>query len=127
MANHCCVRVYPNGQAKFTIRDEEGMTSWLSHNRSDRPGNALFVDGVLASPADTGGLREHEIEHVSEVLLAEIAAGKYDLSRAEPIGPQSERYGGITDRWVGYPPEPYRASFKLRELSRAPEAKGGMT
>ncbi|AOG03315.1 hypothetical protein [Bosea sp. RAC05] len=117
MAIHYCVRVYPNGEAKFTIRDEPGLANWLDYNRKARPGNTLFVDGVLAGPRDIGGLSSHEIEHVSEIIGRELAEGVHDLSRAQETGPQVERYGGITDRWNGYPPENSRSSFKLRNLT----------
>ena len=121
MTNHYCVRVYPTGEAKDTIRDDDGMNGWVEYNRKWRPGNALFVNGELATPRDRGTLSDPEINYISDVIKSEMSAGKHDLSKPEAMGPQEERYGGIIDRWHGYRPEPHRASFKLRELLPQPD------
>lgn len=42
---YVCVRIYANGDAKYTVRDEEGMKSWLNYNKEWRFGNSLFING----------------------------------------------------------------------------------
>jgi len=120
MTNHYCVRVYPNGEAKHTVRDEAGLKSWLEHNRSDRPGNALFVDGRLADPKDTGGVRADRIAFVEGILLDELARGVHDLTRKDGIGQQVETFGGISHRYQGYRPELYRDRFRWPEPEAGP-------
>lgn len=66
--NHVCIRIYPNGSAKYTVRDEAGMESWLSYNREARGGNSLFVDGVYVE--GTGSLSGDELAHVARHVLA---------------------------------------------------------
>lgn len=71
MANHFCVRVYANGEARYTIRDAKAMTSWLEYNRRSRGGNALFVDGRLPdTEQDRGYLKADQIAAVSKRLEA---------------------------------------------------------
>lgn len=122
MTNHYCVRVYPNGEAKYTVRDEDGLASWLEHNRSDRPGNALFVDGRLASPSDTGGVRADHIDFVEGILLEELARGVHDLTSKDGIGPQVEFFGGMAHRYHGYCAELYRERFRWPEPDTVPKA-----
>lgn len=107
--NHYLVRVYPNGQAKHTVRDAVGMRFWLEYNRQYRGGNGLFVDGKVDSP---GGLNPSKVAQVETILQAELAAGKIDLNNPDRIGPQIDAWGsGHIDRYTGYRPEPCRASF----------------
>lgn len=62
-ASFYCVRVYPDGSAKYTIRDEDGLLSWLVYNHIYRPGNALFVDSfpIVESP---GYFSDDALAHV---------------------------------------------------------------
>jgi len=121
MTNHYCVRIYPNGEAKHTIRDEEGLQSWLEYNRSARPGNALFVDGQLAGPEDTGGISRERLEHVATILQDELARGQWDLRQKDSKGPQAEFFGGTVHSYQGYRPEATRDSFRWPE----PEVSAG--
>jgi hypothetical protein len=41
-----CVRIYPNGEVKYSVRDEEGTKSWLEYNSVYRFGNTLFINRV---------------------------------------------------------------------------------
>lgn len=42
-----CLRVYPNGDARFTVcATETECDEWLKYNRVYRFGNALFVNGI---------------------------------------------------------------------------------
>ncbi|KAB0264637.1 hypothetical protein [Microvirga brassicacearum] len=118
MANSYCVRVCPNGAAKHTIRDEKGHQGWLEYNATARPGNTLFVIGELVPSKYGSMLSEDQVDYVAAVLKAEIAAGRHDLSKPQPVRPQQERIGSSWDKWIGYPPESSRASFALppREL-----------
>ena len=109
MAAHFCVRVYANGDAKYTIRDGEGLASWLSHNRSWRPGNALFVDGRLPEPDkpdrdDKGYLNDEQIAHVSAILLTEMKS-------MDALTPWQRKYDAEEKAHIY--PERDRASFKL--------------
>lgn len=111
MPNHYCVRVYPNGEAKHTVRDEAGLESWLDYNRRFR-GNALFVDGKLAGPGDHGGLDRDLIEHVESVLTDELSRNLWDLRRKDTLGAQIESFGGFGRRYQGYRPEASREQFR---------------
>lgn len=73
MAAHICVRVYACGEARASIRDDEGLESWLSYNRLARPGNALFVDGTCAAD-DLGYLSRTHADEVEILLRKEIAS-----------------------------------------------------
>ena len=73
MSAHLCVRVYANGQATYTIRDQKGVKSWLDHNRHYRPGNALFVDCKIVGPTDSGYLNEREVSLVEASLRESLA------------------------------------------------------
>jgi len=117
---HYLVRVYPDGSAKWAIRDEAGMQSWLEYNRENRWGNALFVDGKLASPKDKGQLTAEEIAIIEAALTDELERGLHDLSRPEPIMRQVEYFGGLKDTWMGYRPEPNRAAFDIHDRAPSP-------
>lgn len=110
MSAHYCVRVYANGSAKHTVRDEAGLESWLAYNRRFRPGNALFVDGRCVGEQDRGYLSPVLVRVVEAVLAAELRSESRSMI-PEPKGPQVEIFGGIVDRWVGYPPEADRKPF----------------
>jgi hypothetical protein len=107
-----CVRVYANGEARETIRDLEGVTSWLSYNRADRWGNALFVNGRLAHPSDRGYLSEAEIRDIESILTAEYQARASTLVPEDPA-PHIEIIGGHAHRYRGYAPEELRNRFKI--------------
>lgn len=87
MSIHICVRVYANGEAKETVRDPEGLASWLDYNRAARPGNALFVDGVCAE-GDAGYLGRAEIEAVTADLASQARAA----GPQTPVRLQDGRY-----------------------------------
>ncbi|WP_327210193.1 hypothetical protein [Rhizobium leguminosarum] len=65
---HICIRIYPNGSAKYTVRDDAGLLSWLEYNRQYRGGNSLFVDGEHVE--GTGSLHGEDLEHVARHVLA---------------------------------------------------------
>ena len=71
MRVHFCVRVYANGDARETVRDEEGLESWLTYNRRARGGNALFVDGACAE-TDRGYLSVDHVRRIEALLQAEL-------------------------------------------------------
>lgn len=66
--SHVCIRIYPDGSAKYTVRDEEGLASWLSYNRDYRGGNSLFVDGEYIE--GTGSLHGETLAHVARHVLS---------------------------------------------------------
>lgn len=105
---HYCVRVYGNGQAKHTYRDEEGMKGWIEYNRSFRGGCALFVDGKYQD--GTGVFGSPLNERISAAIMAEIARGEHNKP-AEEMRNQIEVFGGCVHRYFGYGEEPYRADF----------------
>ncbi len=45
--SHICIRIYANGSAKYTVRDDEGLAKWVEFNKEFRPGNTLVVDGTV--------------------------------------------------------------------------------
>jgi hypothetical protein len=65
---HICIRIYPDGSAKYTVRDAAGLQSWLEYNREYRGGNSLFVDGEYIE--GTGSLHGDDLEHVAKHVLA---------------------------------------------------------
>ncbi|GJD90941.1 hypothetical protein BHAOGJBA_4485 [Methylobacterium hispanicum] len=99
MSIHVCVRVYANGEAKETVRDAEGLASWLDYNRGARPGNALFVDGVCEE-GDEGYLNRAALEIVAAELASETQAGHVRT----PVALSGGRY----------PDDRPRRSFRLR-------------
>lgn len=66
--DHVCIRIYPNGSAKYSVRDAAGLESWLDYNRQFRGGNSLFVDGEYVE--GTGSLHGEGLEHVARHVLA---------------------------------------------------------
>lgn len=66
--DHVCIRIYANGSARYSVRDADGATSWLSHNLEFRPGNTLVVDGEVIS--DTGYLSGAEKAAVIDFVLS---------------------------------------------------------
>lgn len=70
--HHTCIRIYPNGKAKYTVRDEAGTEGWLKFNKEWRPGCALIVDGELVP--ETGDPADPELQALMELALSrEIA------------------------------------------------------
>ena len=67
--DHICIRIYACGEAKYSVRDDAGLKSWLEYNLEARPGNTLFVDGVRAG--ETGYLSGDELEAVSAFVLSQ--------------------------------------------------------
>lgn len=103
MAHRYCVRVRPDGQAHDALRDVQGVSLWLDHNRAFRPDEALFVDGRLASPLDGGLLGPERLETISDLLVAEIASGIHADRVPDAWALQKEREGPGWRRWEGYP------------------------
>jgi len=99
MSVHLCVRVYASGEAKESIRDAEGLESWLSYNRQARPGNALFVDGSCAT-TDVGYLSRTHADEVASLLRSEMAT--------RMLGPPARKAAGR------YPDDRPREGFLLR-------------
>lgn len=99
MSAHVCVRVYASGDAKASIRDAEGLASWLSFNRESRPGNALFVDGTCAD-ADLGSISRAHASEIEILLRKEMAS--------RPAGPSVRKSAGR------YPDDHPRDGFILR-------------
>ena len=64
--DHVCIRIYANGSAKYTVRDDAGTESWLSFNREYRPGNTLVVDGEVL---ERGYLSGAELAAIVEFVL----------------------------------------------------------
>lgn len=108
---HYLVRVYADGSAKHTIRDPEGMAAWLAHNRTYRPGNALFVDGVCDRTIDRGYLSTEEIDFVEAAVREELARGDHDLAAVSGIALRQERFAGRRETRIGYEEEPDREHF----------------
>lgn len=65
---HVCIRIYPNASAKYTVRDAEGLDSWLGYNKVYRPGNTLLVDGEIVE--GTGLLSGEELLAVRDFVLS---------------------------------------------------------
>ncbi len=61
-----CVRVYPSGDIRYTIRDEAGMKNWLDYNKVYRPGNTLFINGQPVE--DTGSLSATRMNYLCSEL-----------------------------------------------------------
>ena len=108
-----CVRVYEDLSAKHTRRDRAGLESWLSYNRTFRPGCALFVDGSLAGKDDKGSLTDDEALAIEVAITAEIKVGKPRRLSVEKVGPQVEAFAGRHETYTGYPAEIDRDPFDL--------------
>lgn len=116
MKAHLCVRVYANGEAKHTIRDSKGLESWLEYNRMFRPGNALFVDGVLPDPTmDRGYLSEEQIAQVSASLVVELA-------KMGPLTAWQPKYDHMERKEI-YPDRGWQ-SFEWPQPAREPNPPG---
>jgi|GEM_PF-3645355 len=115
-----CVRVYPNGEAKETVRGLEGMIGWLAYNRKCRWGNALFVNGVRPHPSDRGGLSENQCCYVESKLLWDYKKRVAELV-PEIQTPQFEVFGGIVEQRIGYRAECHSRWFRLPEPKPEPK------
>jgi hypothetical protein len=111
-----CVRVYPNGEAKETVRDQAGLESWSDYNRRFR-GNALFVNGELL---DRGTLPQDVCEKISALLLAELPS-RLPLVPMQQVMHGPEIFGGVVidEPRVRYPDDRYRAGFDMASLVKA--------
>lgn len=99
MSTYLCVRVYASGDAKESVRDVEGLESWLSYNRQARPGNALFIDGTCAG-SDRGYLSRAHVDAIEILLRDEMAS--------RPVGAPARKTAGC------YPDDRPRDGFLLR-------------
>jgi hypothetical protein len=100
MTAHFCVRVYANGDARETVRDEEGLVSWLTYNRRARGGNALFVDGACAE-TDRGYLSVDHVRRIEALLKAELPGRTSEQAVRKSAG--------------RYPDDRLRVGFRLLE------------
>jgi hypothetical protein len=87
-----CVRVCSIGEAKFTIRDKEGMECWLAYNLEDRWGQSLFVNGEYK-----GGGKGYQTDEQNErVSLYLKSCLERDMQKPiEQPRMQPEYFGGI--------------------------------
>lgn len=85
MSTHLCVRVYASGDAKESLRDAEGLESWLSFNRQARPGNALFVDGTCAG-SDRGYISRAHVDEIGILLRNEMASRPVEAPARKTAG-----------------------------------------
>jgi hypothetical protein len=104
MSNHLLTRVYPNGEAKETVRDLDGVKNWVAYNLRFRPGCALLIDGRCVAE---GSLRTKDVKYVEYVLDKELSQGD---PTQEPDKIEYQNDDGHT--YIGYRPEPYRERFK---------------
>lgn len=83
-----CLRVYTCGEAKYTEWNDAETLEWLEYNRKNRPGNALFVNGICLRKekgvldgvpyyADTGYFALNHIEWIEEMLAANPLLNAY--------------------------------------------------
>lgn len=91
MATHTCIRIYANGSAKYTVRDDAGLASWLDRNVNDRPGNSLFVDGDHIE--GTGYLEGEQLEQVSKFVLEQAIENPQVRRAARTRDPDSGKVG----------------------------------
>ena len=96
-----CIRVYPNGEAKYTVRDKEGKDSWVEYNSQFRGGNTLFVNAEYIP--GTGSLGPKYVEFITKYLQykhAEDIKGEVPLK----LGDHDEYLGGrFHETRHGYP------------------------
>jgi len=98
---YVCIRFYPNFSAKFTIRDKEGMESWLEYNEKMRPGNSLFINGQHI--AGTGYMANRPDEIAIAQKFCQDNQAKYEAMDIFTIGDQIEFLGGKSVQRRGYP------------------------
>ena len=81
-----CVRVYPNGEARSTIRDADGLKLWLRANRTFRTMCALFVDGRPPTLSDYGQFSAEQVARIQFSLEAhalQVDRTQVDVEPAE--------------------------------------------
>ena len=88
---YICVRIYPNGEIKYSIRDLEGMKSWVSYNYKYRC-LPLFVNSrhIKRSPKLNSNLN---IENITNSLKNENIFIKKHVR---------DNIGGLTGYRFGY-------------------------
>ena len=111
-----CVRVYPDGDRRETVRTLEGMIDWLKFNREYRPGNALFVNGVRPHSTDSGYLSEKECRAVKEILTREYKKRVDDLVPKGP-GLEIEFFANGSHEYFGYGEDAERPRFRLGRVA----------
>lgn len=86
-----CVRIYPDGEAKYTVRDKEGMECWVEYNLGFRGGQMLFVNAEYKGGGPT--YLKNRIEDICDYLASKLVS---DLKRPiERPRMQPEYCGGI--------------------------------
>lgn len=81
----------------FTIRDKEGMESWLENNKKYRPGNALYINGEYVE--DTG----YTVDHVKIKAWYETVKEKYQAMDFFTMAERKEIFGGrVINTYFGY-------------------------
>lgn len=108
---YVCIRFYPNFSAKFTIRDKEGMESWLAFNEQMRPGNSLFINGQHI--AGTGYMASRPDEIAIAQKFCQDNQAKYEAMDVFTIGDQFEFLGGKLVPRKGYPDD-REISFQVK-------------
>lgn len=64
-----CIRIYPNGSAKYSVRDEAGARNWLAYNSQWRPGNTLVINGMVIK--GTGSLKGNALREIVDFVLSQ--------------------------------------------------------
>jgi hypothetical protein len=64
-----CIRIYPNGSAKYSVRDEAGARNWLAYNTQWRPGNTLVINGMVID--GTGSLKGNALCEIVDFVLSQ--------------------------------------------------------
>lgn len=121
MTVHLCVRVYASGGAKESLRDAEGLESWISFNRKARPGNALFVDGTCAE-TDRGYLSRAHVAEIEALLVSEMSgrSGEGPVRKSGGRYPDDRQRNGFLLR-DDRPVEPRKRTCLLEESWHVPD------
>ena len=97
MQKYVCMRFYANMSGNYTIRDKEGMESWLENNKKNRPGNALYIDGEYVE--NTG----YTVDHDKIKAWYETVKEKYQAMDFFKMAERTEYFGGrIIATYFGY-------------------------
>lgn len=98
-----CHRVYANGDVKYTVRDLDGLKSWLEYNLICRGGNRLYVNGEAVNYFDgskTGYLRGANAL-AADMAIKQDYGSRKSKEKAWRTSLQSDGYG--TEVRMRYP------------------------
>lgn len=98
-----CHRVYANGDVKYTVRDLDGLKSWLEYNLICRGGNRLYVNGEAVNYFDgskTGYLRGPNAL-AADMAIKQDYESRKSKEKAWRTSLQSDGYG--TEVRMRYP------------------------